>query len=96
MKVHPVFHTALLHPQPEDKFKRQPVPVPAVITEDGEEEYEVERILDSRRVRRQLQYYVKWKGYGAEENSWQPKEHLTNAPEMVAEFHRLHPEAPRP
>jgi len=47
MKVHPVFHTALLHPQPEDKFNRQPIPVPAVITEDGKEEYEVECILDS-------------------------------------------------
>ena len=70
--------------------------MPAVLTPDGEEEYEVERILVSRMMRRKLEYYVTWKGYGAEENSWEPKTHLANAPEKVAEFHRLHPEAPGP
>ena len=47
MKVHPVFHTFLLHPKPVNDFQRDPVPPPAVVTKDGEEEYEVEEILDS-------------------------------------------------
>ena len=75
---------------------RDPVPPPPVVTKDGEEEYEVEEILDSRIRRRRLEYYVKWHGYGAEENSWQPKAHLANAPELIADFHRLHPNAPGP
>ena len=39
---------------------------------DGEEEYEVEVILGSRRHGRgrKLQYLVKWKGYSEAENQW--------------------------
>ena len=96
MKVHPVFHTSLLHSKPDDEFQREPIPPPPVVTQEGEEEYEVEEVMDSRMKRRRLEYYVKWKGYGAEENSWQPKAHLANAPELIAEFHRMHPNAPGP
>jgi hypothetical protein len=37
---------------------------------DGEGEYEVKRIEDSRMFKRQLQYLVMWKGY--DEWSWEP------------------------
>ena len=30
----------------------------------------VEKILDSQLLRNQLQFLVKWEGYGYEENSW--------------------------
>ncbi|CAJ0916798.1 unnamed protein product [Ranitomeya imitator] len=43
---------------------------PAPVLIDGELEYVVEKILDSRFSRRKLQYLVKWKGYGQEDNSW--------------------------
>ncbi|QRW22878.1 Transposon Tf2-7 polyprotein [Rhizoctonia solani] len=96
MKIHPVFHTALLHKEPFDEFQRKPKPLPPVITQTGEEEYVVEKILDSRKQGRNLWYYVKWKGYGPEENTWEPKSHLANAPKQVAKFHQLHPDAPGP
>jgi hypothetical protein len=35
---------------------------------EGEEEYEVEEILNARYFRRRLQYLVKWQGYGNEDN----------------------------
>ncbi|QRW27800.1 Transposon Tf2-12 polyprotein [Rhizoctonia solani] len=95
MKIHPVFHTALLHKEPFDEFQRKPKPLPPVITQTGEE-YVVEKILDSRKQGRNLWYYVKWKGYGPEENTWEPKSHLANAPKQVAKFHQLHPDAPGP
>ncbi|KAF8747594.1 hypothetical protein RHS01_11324, partial [Rhizoctonia solani] len=44
MKIHPVFHTALLHKEPFDEFQRKPKPLPPVITQTGEEEYVVEKI----------------------------------------------------
>jgi hypothetical protein len=47
---------------------QQHEPPPPDIVE-GEEEYEVERIEDSRIFQRQLQYLVKWKGY--DEMSWE-------------------------
>ena len=70
-----------------------PPPPPELI--DGEEEYVVEEIRDSRMFRRRLQYLVKWEGYGTEGNTWEYAEHVNNAPERVAEFHRRNPAAPR-
>jgi Chromo (CHRromatin Organisation MOdifier) domain len=37
---------------------------------DGEPEYEVEAVLDSRLCQRKLQFLVSWKGYAYEEHSW--------------------------
>ena len=34
------------------------------------EQYAIERVIRTRRVRGRRQYYVKWLGYGPEHNSW--------------------------
>jgi hypothetical protein len=98
MKIHPVFHVTLLCKHHADPHGRDPVQPPPTITEHGEEEYEVEEVLDSRKYGRwkKLQYLVKWVDYGPESNSWEPAENLDTAPEKVAEFHRRFPHAPRP
>ena len=49
---------------------RRPPPPPEPEIIDGNAEYELEAIRDSRFYRRQLQYLVSWKGFGYEENSW--------------------------
>ncbi len=61
---------------------------------NGEEEYEVEHIIDSRRFgrRRQVQYLVHWKGYPESEDQWIPWSDL-NAPELVTEFQQENPDA---
>ncbi|KIP01578.1 hypothetical protein PHLGIDRAFT_45881, partial [Phlebiopsis gigantea 11061_1 CR5-6] len=41
-----------------------------IVGETGEDEWPVERILDSRRIGRGWRYLVRWEGYGAEEDSW--------------------------
>ena len=77
-RLHLVFNVIKLLLAPEDPFpgrKAQPPPPPPEIV-DGEEHYEVERILDSRFTRDQLHFLVKWKGYSYEENSWIPEENL--------------------
>ena len=62
----------------------------------GEEEYEVEQILASRKHGhgRKLQYLVKWAGYAESHNSWEPVENV-NVPELVKEFHHQNPAAVR-
>ena len=49
-------------------------------------EWEVEKILNKRKVRGVVKYLVQWKGFTAEHNSWEKEEDLENAKELVAEF----------
>ncbi|KAJ7780222.1 hypothetical protein DFH07DRAFT_794237 [Mycena maculata] len=54
--------------------------------EGDEEEYEIEAILDAKRgqfEKGKLGYYVKWKGYSDEHNSWVMEEDAANAPEAI-------------
>ena len=93
-RLHPVFNVVKLLPAPEDPFpgrRVQPPPLPEIV--DGEEHYEVEKILDSRFTWDKLHFLVKWKGYGYEENLWLPEEDLT-APARLWEFYTTHPGTP--
>ena len=61
---------------------------------DGEEHYVVERVLDSQLMRGQLQFLIKWEGYGYEENSWIPESDIA-ALDKIREFYNAHPGAPQ-
>ena len=77
MKIHPVFHVSLLEPRKESSIpnRTNPPPPPDII--EGEPEFEVDEVLDSRIYRGVLQYLVSWKGYDASENSWEPADNLS-------------------
>src|SRR5258708_14272184 len=55
--------------------------------EEGEEEYEVEKILDHRKFSRgrKLQYMIKWKGYPDSENQWVDQRDVF-AEQAIAEY----------
>lgn len=93
MKIHPVFHVSLLKAAVPNPFPGRSAQPPDPVLIDGEEQFVVEEILDSRIHRNQLQYLVKWEGYPAEENSWEPVDNI-NAPRLVSKFHRRHPGKP--
>jgi hypothetical protein len=96
LRIHPTFHVSKLRrfvPDTIPSRKAPPAPPPPVLR-DGEVEYEVERIEDSRIWRGHLQYLVKWKGYPPSDNTWEPQTAVRNAPELVNEFHQDHPSAP--
>ena len=54
----------------------------------GEKEWEVEKIMNKRKVQERDKYLVPWKGCTAEENTWKNKKNLKNAMELVKEFEK--------
>ena len=87
MKIHNVFHVSLLKEYREDGSVKPPPP-PSLI--DDVLEYEVERVLchRTRKIGRSVktEFLIKWLGYGAEHNTWEPEVNLTNCPEVLSEY----------
>ena len=50
------------------------------------EYYDVEKILDKKRIRGKYRYLIKWKGYPMEQCTWEPISNLENVKSMVDEF----------
>jgi len=93
-RLHPIFPIIKLTlAEPDPIPGRHPIPPPPVLV-GGEEEYEVEDILNSQVRYCRLEYFVKWKGYDVGHNSW-ILHYDIHAPDLVAGFHRRNPGAPR-
>jgi hypothetical protein len=90
-RIHNVFHINLLHPYKEDKIEGRKATRPPPIEIEGEEEYEVEKILDGRMAGKKKTYYVKWKGWEEVHNTWEPIDNLGNAQEAINHFHNKNP-----
>jgi hypothetical protein len=92
--IHPVFHIDLLTPYKETIMHGPNFTQPAPELIDGEEEYSMEKILDSRRFgrRRRLQYLVKWEGYPNSDNMWVDKDDVS-ADNKIRDFKTLNPES---
>lgn len=93
MRIHDVVSIAHLEPATdpaEDPYRRRRLSAPAVVV-DGEEEYEIEKLLRKRSIRRGrgicTQYLVRWLGYGPEADIWElERELLRHAKETVEEY----------
>ena len=91
-RIHDVFHVSLLVPQvttPEYRILEEP-PLPEPV--DGESEFEVENILQHKFVgqKKEIRYLVQWRGYSRAESTWEPEEHLRNAPEVLEAYKSTH------
>ena len=93
-RLHPVFNVVKLTPAPADPIEGHH-PCPPLLSQiiDGEAEWVVEEVLDSKMMNWKLRYLVKWEGFGIEHNSWEPWDNI-HAPELVMDFHQRHPAAP--
>jgi len=58
-------------------------------------EYEVEKILNKRKFREKNRYLVQWKEYTAEEDTWELRENLGNAQDLVDKFEEEYREGVR-
>jgi len=60
---------------------------------EGEEEWGVEEVLDSRRIRGRVHYLVKWRGFAAP--TWELEENLADV-QSIDDYHERYPQRPIP
>ena len=96
LHIHPVVNVSRVKPYlglpPGQPVSR---PGPIHVSKDRNKEYKVDAIIDSRIYKGKLQYLVHWKGYDESERTWEPVSNLKNSPEIVEQFYKSHPSAPR-
>jgi len=85
VKIHLVVNVSRIR-QYVEQVERQKKERPAPVIIEGEEEWEVERILNKRKIRGKDKYLVCWKGFTAESDTWEGRENLKNAQEAIEEF----------
>jgi len=87
MKIHNVFHIDLLIPYNETEAYGETYTQPPPEIIDGEEEYEIEEIINTRRTGRnkKMQYLVRWKGYLSADNQRVDAKDV-HAPELLEEY----------
>jgi Integrase zinc binding domain/Chromo (CHRromatin Organisation MOdifier) domain len=92
--LHPTFNIEKLKayrdgrvafPTRPQQFSRPPPD--AVADSNGDEQWDVERVLACRFKGRRKQYLVQWRGYPPEENTWEPRSSLVPfAADALADF----------
>ena len=87
VRIHPVVNVSRVQ-RYKDQIEGQKKEQPAPVIIKGEEEYEVEKILNKKKFREKDRYLVQWKGYTVEEDIWEPRENLGNAEDLVKEFEK--------
>jgi len=87
LRIHLVVNVRRIVKYREQVEEQKKIPPPPVEV-DGEKEYEVEEILDRQERRSKTKYLVKWKGYMAEENTWEGLENLKNARGKIDKFEK--------
>jgi Chromo (CHRromatin Organisation MOdifier) domain len=100
--VHPVFHVSMLEPATLNSIPNRIQSPPPPVEIDGETEYEIAEILDTKIDRHRkpcnLLYLVHWAGYEGtdEETSWVLATELGHSAELVTDFHSAYPAKPGP
>jgi hypothetical protein len=95
-KIHNVFHVSLLEPYHENPIPERHQEPPALVEIEGQEEFEVQEVLDSKKIRGKLLYFVFWRGYPPSETTWEPARNLVHAQDLVNRFHQWYPNKSAP
>ena len=96
MQIHPVVNVSRVKPYC-DRLAGHPShrTGPVHVTEDQDNEWEVDQIIDSRYKNKKLEFLVHWKGYDDTDCTWELKSNLSNAKEALIDFYHTNPSAPR-
>jgi len=87
MRIHPVVNVSRVvrYRKPVKEWRMEE---PKLVEVDRIEKWEVEKILNMRKVYRIIKYLMCWKEFMAENDIWEKKKDLENAKKLVDEFKR--------
>ena len=85
MRIHPVVNVSRIV-QYKEQIKGQKKEEGKPVEVEGVEEWEVEKILNKKKIRGVEKYLIRWKGFMAEGDTWEKKENLKNTEKMIKEF----------
>ena len=98
MQIHNVFHPSLLRKAATDPLPGQQTEPPRPVTVDGQEEWEIDDILDARLFgrNRRLQFRVRWKDEQQPDRQWYyaDGDEFGNAQDIVDDFYARYPNKP--
>jgi len=92
-RLHPTFHVSLLEPYHRRAGEEPEIYLPDLI--DGEEQWEVDRILDRRKRGKKTEWLVRWKGYGPADDEWRERIHLKGCKDLVSKFEKAYSKKPK-
>jgi len=85
MRIHPVVNVSRIV-RYKEQVKRQKKEEGKPVEVEGVEEWEVEKVLNKKRIWGVEKYLIWWKGFTAEGDTWERRENLKNAGELIEEF----------
>ena len=85
MKIHPVINVSQIV-QYKEQIEGQKKEKGKLVEVEGVKEWEVEKILNKKKIRGVEKYLVWWKGFTAEGDTWERRENLKNAGKLIEEF----------
>ena len=85
MRIHPVVNVSqIVHYKEQVKGQKKEEGKPIEV--ERVEEWEVEKILNKKKIRGVVKYLIRWKSFTVEGDTWERRENLENAEELIEEF----------
>ena len=85
MRIHLVVNVSRIV-RYKDQVKGQKKEEGKPVEVEGVEEWEVEKILNKKKMRGEVKYLIWWKGFMVEGDTWKRRENLKNAEKLIKEF----------
>jgi len=85
VRIHPVVNVSQIK-RYIDQVDGQRKEIPQPVVAEGKKEWKVEKILNKRKIREKDKFLVWWKGFTAEGDTWESRENLQNAGDLLREF----------
>ena len=95
LQIHPVVNISQVKPYVGPMKGQTPYqPRPVHVTEDRDNKWEVDHIMDSHLKNKKLEYLIHWRGYDDSDCMWESKSNLGNVKDTIGDFHESLPSTP--